>query len=343
MDLRKIFNINFIQRFYQPSVHSLAGYKNFGRANMKRQLSVVFMGTPEFAVPSLKVLVDHGYRIAGVVSTPDKHGGRGGKKLLESPVKRYALENDLPLLQPPNLKAPEFIEELKALEANLQVVVAFRMLPRIVWEMPRYGTFNLHGSLLPKYRGAAPINWAIINGENQTGVTSFFLQHEIDTGNIIFQETIPILSNDTAGTLHDRMMEVAARVVLKTVQAIEKGDPPVQAQEESKASKAPKIFSEDCRINFDQPIEKVRNFIRGLSPYPTAWTILDGKKLKLFETVAYPGKVDHAPGVLISGDRDKMKIACKDGYLEVLDLQLQGRKRMKTKDFLNGYTINPSA
>lgn len=306
-------------------------------------LRIVFMGTPDFAVPSLRILVEHGYQVVGVITATDKRGGRGKKQLLQSPVKKFALAHDIPVLQPRNLKAPEFIAELEALRANLQVVVAFRMLPEVVWAMPEYGTFNLHGSLLPKYRGAAPINWAVINGETETGVTSFFLQHEIDTGDMIFQEKMPIYENDTAGDVHDRMMHLAAATVLKTVQAIAQGDVPTQKQDDTQATKAPKIFRETCEINFDQPARQVHNFIRGLSPYPAAWTTLDGKQLKILKTTLTEEKTDLPPGTLMSDDKTFLRVACQDKLIELQSVQLQGRKRMEVSDFLNGFQLHATS
>ncbi len=295
------------------------------------------MGTPDFAVPSLDILVRNAYEVVGVITATDKYGGRGKKQLIESAVKKYAVEHGIRVLQPKNLKAPEFVEELRSLNANLQVVVAFRMLPEIVWNMPEFGTFNLHGSLLPKYRGAAPINWAVINGEKETGVTSFFLKHEIDTGDMIFQEKLPIHENDTAGDVHDRMMELGAQVVLKTVQAIESNDYELQKQDDSLASKAPKIFHDTCEISFDQPTQKVHDFIRGLSPYPAAWTILDNKTLKILKTTKIIEKHELEPGQYVSDNKKELKISTQDGFVQVHELQLQGRKRMKVVDFLNGY------
>ncbi len=302
-------------------------------------LRIVFMGTPEFAVPSLKILLEHGYEVVGVITTADKLGGRGKKQLLESAVKQYAKEQGLRILQPVKLRDPEFLEELKSLNANLQVVVAFRMLPEVVWAMPEKGTFNLHGSLLPKYRGAAPINWAIIKGEQQTGVTTFFLKHEIDTGSILYQEALPIGENETAGDLHDRMMKLGAQTVLRTVQAIEKDEVDPQPQDDSLATKAPKIFHETCEINFDQPTQEVHNFIRGLSPYPAAWTTLEDKQLKVLRTTKLLEDHQLPPGKIISDNKKSIKIATQDGFVEVHELQLQGRKRMETADFLNGYSF----
>jgi len=302
-------------------------------------LRIVFMGTPEFAVPSLKILVENGYKVVGVVTATDKYGGRGKKQLLESAVKKYAKKQNIPVLQPKNLKAPEFLDELRALNGNLQIIVAFRMLPAAVWDMPELGTFNLHGSLLPKYRGAAPINWAVIKGESETGVTTFFLQHEIDTGDIILQKKLPIHENDTAGEVHDRMMELGAEAVLETVQLIENEQVQLQTQDNLKATKAPKIYHETCQIDFNQPTETVHNFIRGLSPYPAAWTTLDGQELKILRTTKDATGHELTPGTIYSDDKNYLKIATQDGFVDVLEVQLQGRKRMEIKDFLNGYTL----
>jgi methionyl-tRNA formyltransferase len=293
------------------------------------------MGTPDFAVPSLEILLENGYEVVGVVTATDKLGGRGGSQLLQPAVKKYAVSRGLNVLQPKNLKAPEFLETLEKLQPDLQVVVAFRMLPESVWAMPKIGTFNLHGSLLPKYRGAAPINWAVMQGEQETGVTTFFIKHEIDTGDILFQEKMPIGENETAGEVHDRMMHLGARLVLKTVQAIERGDYVLQKQDESQVSKAPKIFHETCRIDFNQPAVRIHNFIRGLSPYPGAWTLLRGEELKILRTIAEITPHDYAPGEFVH-DRKTLKIVAADGFVNVLELQLQGRRKMKVVDFLNG-------
>lgn len=301
-------------------------------------MRIVFMGTPEFAVPSLEILLQHGYDIPAVITAADKPGGRSG--LQESAVKKFALSHGLRVLQPEKLKNPEFLEELRALRADLQVVVAFRMLPEVVWNMPPLGTLNLHGSLLPKYRGAAPINWAIINGETETGVTTFLLRHEIDTGDVLFQEKIPIGENDTAGEVHDRMMVLGAQVVLRTVQAIERGEVRPLPQSDAEATHAPKIFTETCRIDFTQPTARVHNFIRGLSPYPGAWTMLDGKTLKILQTLKTgPGAVALPPGQFVSDGKNYLKISTLDGFVEVLELQMEGKRRMNVKDFLNGYKI----
>ena len=300
-------------------------------------LKIVFMGTPEFAVPSLDILVTNGYEIAGVITATDKLGGRGKKQLLESAVKKYARKHHIPVLQPKNLKDQAFQDELRSLGADLQVVVAFRMLPEAVWDMPPKGTFNLHGSLLPKYRGAAPINWAVINGEKETGVTTFFIQHKIDTGDILLQKSMPIGENETAGDVHDRMMHLGAEAVLETVKMIESGEYELQVQDDSQATKAPKIFHETCEINFNQPADQVHNFIRGLSPYPAAWTTLREQNLKIFQTTKEITLHDLPPGRFFSDHKKWLKISTPDGFVQVHELQLEGRKRMGVVDFLNGY------
>ncbi|MFZ2900095.1 MAG: methionyl-tRNA formyltransferase [Saprospiraceae bacterium] len=302
-------------------------------------MRVIFMGTPDFAVPSLEILVKNGYEVAAVVTATDKLGGRGGNQVLEPAVKKAAKALGLPVLQPKNLKAPEFIRQLEDLRPDLQVVVAFRMLPEAVWALPRIGTINLHGSLLPKYRGAAPINWAIIEGERETGVTTFFLQQEIDTGDILLQRRMDIGENETAGEVHDRMMQMGAEVVLESVRLIESGQYALQPQSQEAATKAPKIFMETCRIDFSQPTEKVHNFIRGLSPYPAAWTMLDGKVLKILRTEKEISSHQDAPGALRTDHKKMMKYATLDGYVQVLELQMEGRKRMDVSAFLNGYRI----
>lgn len=301
------------------------------------------MGTPEFAVPSLEILLTNGYDVAAVVTAPDKPGGRHGVQV--SAVKQCALEHGLLVLQPEKLKKTDFLEALRALNADLQVVVAFRMLPEAVWNMPPLGTMNLHGSLLPKYRGAAPINWAVINGETETGLTTFLLKHEIDTGDLLFQERLTIGENETAGELHDRMMLAGAQLVLKSVQAIEHGAVQPLPQTDAEASHAPKIFNETCRIDFNRPTVAVHNFIRGLSPFPGAWTELDGKTLKILRTEKGENRVDTdatAPGEFFSDGKNSLKISTLDGYVQVLELQMEGKRRMHVRDFLNGYRIgNP--
>ncbi len=295
------------------------------------------MGTPDFAVPSLEILVKNGFDIAAVITAPDRPKGRG-QKLASSPVKEAAIKHDIPVLQPTNLKDPAFIEELKSYRANLQVVVAFRMLPEPVWNMPEIGTFNLHASLLPQYRGAAPINWAIINGEKETGITTFFLKHEIDTGKIIFQEKEPIHEEDTVGDLYLRLMNKGAQLVLKTVQAIQNGSYPQIEQEENKdLKKAPKIFRETCEVNWNQSTHDVYNLIRGLSPYPAAWTTVNDSNLKLFKV--NPLRKDdpgHEPGKFTTDNKTYLHFKTADGWIDVKELQLQGKKRMVTDEFFRG-------
>ncbi len=300
-------------------------------------LRIVFMGTPDFAVPTLRGLLEAGYEIVGVITATDKMGGRGGKQRLESAVKRFALRHHLHVLQPPNLKAADFIEELRSLEADLQIVVAFRMLPEVVWAMPPMGTFNLHASLLPKFRGAAPINWAIIRGEQETGVTTFFIQHQIDTGDLLLQRSTSIGPDDTAGDLHDRLMEIGSEVVLETVRGLESGTLQPKKQDDTAATPAPKLFRDTCRIDFQQPAQAVHNFVRGLHPYPTAWTTLDGQELKILRTQLLDEPHSLLPGTIISDNKLSIRIACGERFVEVLELQLQGRKRMPTRDFLNGF------
>jgi methionyl-tRNA formyltransferase len=300
-------------------------------------LRIIFMGTPEFAVPSLEILIQHQYTVVAVITAPDKPQGRG-QKITFSPVKECAVKHSIPVLQPTNLKSPEFIEELKSYNANLQVVVAFRMLPEVVWAMPEYGTFNLHASLLPHYRGAAPINWAIINGEKETGVTTFFLKHEIDTGSIIFQEKEIIHDTDDAGSLYDRLMIRGGNLVLKTVQAIASGDYPAQPQPESAAIKhAPKIFKETCEINWNQPATKIINFIRGLSPYPAAWTILKGKTFKVYKSEKVEKtNSDEDAGTLDTDNKTYLYIKASDGWVSIRELQPEGKKRMTVQEFFRG-------
>ncbi len=297
------------------------------------------MGTPDFAVPSFDILLKNGYEIVGVVTATDKWGGRGNKTLLESDVKKYALEKGLKILQPEKLNDEAFLEELRSLGADLQVVVAFRMLPTKVWSMPRLGTMNLHGSLLPKYRGAAPINWAIINGETETGVTTFLLQHEIDTGDILFQAKTPIGEDELVGEVYERLMHIGAELTLKSVQALESGNYQTQPQSDEKATMAPKIFHETCRINFNQPVKKVHDFIRGLSPHPVAWSMVDGEKLKIYRSAKLLESHDKSPGTIDTDGKKYLRIACTDGWLEILDLQADKRKRMDVKSFLNGTVI----
>ena len=310
----------------------------------KKDFRIIFMGTPAFAVETLQALVENQYQVVGVITMPDKPAGRG-HKIQESDVKKYALSQNLPVLQPEKLRDQEFLDQLQALNADLQVVVAFRMLPEVVWDMPKHGTYNLHASLLPQYRGAAPINWALINGEKETGVTTFKLVHEIDSGKIAYQNKIEIDENDNAGIIHDKLMKLGAQLMLKTVDAIINNTLVLQAQEgESESLKpAPKIFKETCRINWDSSVETLHNFIRGLSPYPAAYSLLQRDdetfNVKVFE--AKPTQENHsfAPGTIVQPDSSKIYVAAQNGFIEILELQLQGRKRMKTSDFLNGFPL----
>lgn len=300
-------------------------------------LRIVFMGTPEFAVPSLEILIQNGINVVAVITAPDKPQGRG-QKIVPSPVKACALQHHIPVLQPTNLKSPEFLQELRNLNANLQIVVAFRMLPEVVWSMPEFGTFNLHGSLLPQYRGAAPINWAIMNGETETGVTTFFLKHDIDTGNIIFQEKEPIHPDDTVGTLYERLMHKGAGLVLKTVRAIEQGQYPSQPQTDHSTIKhAPKIFKETCQINWNQPCAAIRNFVRGLNPHPTAWTTLVGKTFKVYQVNIVPTQSNSAnPGEWKSDQKTFLHVRTADGWLALDEIQPEGKRRMNIRDFFMG-------
>ena len=299
-------------------------------------MRIIFMGTPDFAVPSLDILVQNGFDVVAVITATDKYGGRGGKQLIESAVKKYAVERNIPVLQPKNLKAPDFVEELRGYRADLQVVVAFRMLPEVVWNMPPRGTFNLHGSLLPRYRGAAPINWAVMRGDTETGVTTFFLRHEIDTGDVLLRRRMDIGRHETAGSVHDRMMLLGAQATLDSVRMIEGGNYELQPQDDTAATKAPKIFTDTCEINFAQPTSEVFDFIRGLSPYPTAWTTLEGKKLKLFRVLPDATPTDLPPGSFLF-ENGSLRIATADGSIQVLSLQLAGKRRMEVAEFLNGY------
>ena len=311
----------------------------------KKSFRIVYMGTPEFAVESLQALVEGGYNVVGVITMPDKPSGRG-YKLQYSPVKEYALAHNLPLLQPEKLKDSGFLEELKKWNADLQIVVAFRMLPEVVWNMPRLGTFNLHASLLPQYRGAAPINWAVINGETKTGITTFFLTHEIDTGQIISQETIPISDSDNAGIVHDKLMILGSHLVVKTVDdIIDNRIQPISQekliQDESELKPAPKIFKETCEINWNQDIKKIHDFIRGLAPYPAAWATLTTSagnilNLKIFETEKQFQQHSFAPGTIVSDNKTHINIAGKDGFIRLLSIQQAGKKRMNVTDFLRG-------
>jgi len=298
------------------------------------------MGTPEFAVPSLEILVAHGLNVVAVITAPDKPQGRG-KQIAASPVKASAISHNIPVLQPTNLKSPEFLEELKRYNANLQIVVAFRMLPEVVWSMPALGTFNLHASLLPQYRGAAPINWAIINGEKETGITTFFLQHEIDTGSIIFQEKEPIAHDDTVGALYERLMNKGAGLVLKTVQAIQKGEYPSTPQPTSSIIKhAPKIFKETCEITWGKTTEEIRNFVRGLNPYPAAWCTLEGKVYKIYRVSPSELNDPNKPvGEIKTDNKNYLAVKTTDGWVSIDELQPEGKRRMNIQDFFRGNKI----
>jgi methionyl-tRNA formyltransferase len=302
-------------------------------------MNIVFMGTPDFAVASLNALVEAGFNVVGVVTAADKPAGRG-QKLQESAVKQYALTKNIPVLQPLKLKDPDFIEDLKALKADLQVVVAFRMLPEVVWNMPAKGTINLHGSLLPQYRGAAPINHVIINGDKESGVTTFFLKHEIDTGDVIFSEKVEIRPDETAGELHDELMLVGAELLVKTVTAIASGEYQEQPQPQSGELKhAPKIFKEDCQIDWNQPAVNIYNLIRGLSPYPTAFTKLNDKVLKVFKAEIEDKEPGISAGAFLSDGKTYLKFAAKDGFIKLTDIQYEGKKRMGVEEFLRGMRL----
>ena len=303
-----------------------------------KDLRIVFLGTPDFAVASLNALLEAGCNIVGVVTSPDKPAGRG-LKLTESAVKKYAISKGLHVLQPEKLKNLAFIEELKALKADIQVVVAFRMLPVIVWDMPLLGTINVHGSLLPQYRGAAPINWAVINGEKETGVTTFKLQHEIDTGDILMQKVIPINENENAGELHDKMMFIGAKTLVDTLKGLINGSVQPNNQNESDIiNRAPKIFTETCMIDWNQTADVIFNLIRGLSPYPTAFTFINDKKLKIFASKKEPvGMQNVQPGKMFTDYKTYLKFSCNDGYILVTDLQMEGKKRMSSEEFLRGF------
>jgi methionyl-tRNA formyltransferase len=302
-------------------------------------MRIVFMGTPDFAVASLDALVAAGLDVVAVVTAADKPAGRG-QKINESAVKKYAVENHIPVLQPPKLKDPEFLEQLRSYQADVQVVVAFRMLPELVWDMPEKGTINLHASLLPNYRGAAPINHAIINGEKVTGVTTFFLKHEIDTGDVIFSEQVDIGPDETAGELHDKLMEIGARLLVKTIRAVENGSYTEQPQVQSEDLKhAPKIFKEFCEINWMQPAGQVYNLIRGLSPYPTAFTKLQGKTLKIFKATLLLEEPTEPAGSYQTDGKTFLHFAAQGGYLRLTDIQFEGKKRMQIEEFLRGMRL----
>ena len=311
----------------------------------KEDLRIVYMGTPDFAVESLKRLVEGGYNVVGVITMPDKPIGRHQTELSASPVKKYAVEQGLKVLQPAKLKDEAFIEELRALKADLQIVVAFRMLPEVVWNMPRFGTFNLHAALLPQYRGAAPINWAIINGDKETGITTFFLDHDIDTGSIIQRVPVPILDTDNVEDVHDKLMTLGAGLVIETVDNIIANNihpiPQSEFHTDEPLRPAPKIFKETCRIDWSMGVKRCYDFIRGLSPYPAAWTELthNGKKsvLKVYAAEKQFCCHENPQGTVVCEDKKSLKIALADGYLVLKEIQLAGKKRMKTEDFLRGF------
>lgn len=296
------------------------------------------MGTPQFAVPSLDILLKNGHEISAVVTVPDKPKGRG-QKLGISEVKQYALDNNLNVLQPVKLKDEALINEIKNLNPDLIIVVAFRILPPVIFNIPKFGSFNLHGSLLPKYRGAAPINWAIINGDKETGVTTFFLKEKVDTGNIILQEKLEIGGNDTFGEVYEKLSGIGAKLVLETVGEIEKGEVKIMEQKDEHSSPAPKIFKDDCKIDWSKKSEGIHNFVRGLSPHPAAFTTIDGKVLKIYLTNKTEVKSKSDSGVLLKEGK-KLFVNTKDNMLEVLELQLEGKKRMKAIDFLNGMDMD---
>ncbi|MCD4835044.1 MAG: methionyl-tRNA formyltransferase [Bacteroidales bacterium] len=312
----------------------------------KSNIRIVYMGTPDFAVEPLKRLVENKYNIVGVVTNPDKPAGRG-QKIQESSVKKYALSQNLNILQPEKFRNEAFLKRLNELKADLQIVVAFKMLPEMVWAMPNIGTFNLHASLLPQYRGAAPINWAIINGDKKTGITTFFLKQEIDTGNIIFQEEVPISNDDNAGSVHDKLMYKGADLVIKTVNAIVENNYSQLKQDdliepETETKHAPKIFKNDCKINWEKNIDSIHNLIRGLSPYPASWSEIINKKnesiqLKIFKSEKEMSDHNHSAGEIISDEKTFFKVAVKDGFISITELQQAGKKRLNIKDFLRGF------
>ncbi|MBQ4380969.1 MAG: methionyl-tRNA formyltransferase [Bacteroidaceae bacterium] len=312
----------------------------------KETLRIVYMGTPDFAVESLRALVEGGYNVVAVVTMPDKPMGRHGSVLQPSPVKQYATEHGLKVMQPEKLKDPEFVEELRGLNADLQVVVAFRMLPEVVWSMPRFGTINAHASLLPKYRGAAPINWAVINGETETGVTTFLLKHEIDTGDIIDQVRIPIAESDNVEVVHDRLMALSGELVVKTVDSIIDGTFKTTPQDDIKdvePTPAPKIFRDTCRIDWNQSTKRVYDFVRGLSPYPAAWTMLAGKSVKIYEVSKNNQNNQDKPGTITSDGKTYLRVQTADGTLDILTLQLEGKKKMPVEDLLRGMQLPENA
>ena len=312
----------------------------------KRDLRIVFMGTPDFAVGTLKLLIKHNYNVVGVITAPDRPAGRG-RKLKSSAVKEFALQNDLNVMQPKNLKSDEFIDELKSLNANLQIVVAFRMLPKVVWQMPEYGTFNLHASLLPNYRGAAPIHWAIINGEEKTGVTTFFIDEKIDTGAIILKQQVDISESETVGELHDKLMVIGSELVIKTVELIEMDEAKTKVQPKDQDLKtAYKLNKDNCKIDWTESLDHIYNKIRGLNPFPSAWCYLlneeDKMAIKLFNVTKLHEIHNHQNGAVII-DNNEMKVACKNGFIKILELQLPGKRKLDIKSLLNGFSLDKNA
>ena len=306
-------------------------------------LRIIYMGTPDFAVEPLKTLVEAEKDVVAVVTMPDKPAGRG-HKLQFSPVKEYALKAGIPVLQPENLKSPDFLQELASYNADLQIVVAFRMLPEAVWSMPKYGTFNLHASLLPRYRGAAPINWAVINGDKETGITTFFLKHEIDTGNIILQEKVAIDEEDNAGDVHDKLMYLGADLVLKTLKMIEEDNVITRPQDDAQASPAPKIFKDTAKLDFDKYAADIRNLVRGMAPYPAAWfniKLQDGNEsmMKIFKVSIEEKNHNYSVGTILTDGKKMLKIACKDGFINLLEVQMAGKKRMAAEDLMRGTNL----
>lgn len=313
----------------------------------KEELRIIYMGTPDFAVETLRLLVERGYNVVAVVTMPDKPAGRG-HKIQFSPVKQYALSVGLPVLQPERLKDEAFIEELRSYNAHLQIVVAFRMLPQVVWDMPPMGTFNLHASLLPQYRGAAPLNWAIMNGDKETGITTFFLTHEIDTGRVIQRRSIPIADTDNVGIIHDRLMEMGAEMVCETVDNIIADKVVAIAQEELMTDEqlrpAPKIFKDTCHLDFARKVEDLYNQVRGLSPYPAAWCEFvspegEAVGVKVFEAARHICEHCNTPGTIRTDGKKVIEIACEDGYLQILSLQLAGKKRLTAEELLRGFRL----
>lgn len=316
----------------------------------KKDLRIIYLGTPEFAVEALRRLVEGGYNVVAVVTMPDKPVGRHQNRLQASPVKEYAVQKGLPVLQPERLKDESFLTELKSYQADLQIVVAFRMLPEVVWAMPRFGTFNIHASLLPQYRGAAPINWAIMNGDKESGLTTFFLQHDIDTGNIIDQIRVPISEECTCGELHDQLMSLSGDLAQKTVDSILNGTVKSTPQSEFSTDEplrpAPKIFKETCRIDWTKGLDEIYNFVRGLSPYPGAWAFLESdsaqQEIKIFGAQKIVASHNYKVGIILSDGRKTMDVAVKGGMLRITELQLAGKKRMPVSAFLNGFKFSGS-